>query len=80
MHTYIGLDAANKRLQVDAVDLVFCHRPDPHTPTETVVRAMTDAIRRGKATAWGTSEWSAQQFTEAVWIARTYGSTAFSLS
>lgn len=72
-HVMEGLDASLKRLQVDYVDLVFCHRPDPFTPTETVVRVMTDAIRSGKATAWGTSEWSAQQITEAVWIARTYG-------
>ena len=55
------------------MDLVFCHRPDPLTPTETVVRAMTDAVRSGKASAWGTSEWSAQQITEAIWIARCYG-------
>ena len=55
------------------MDLVFCHRPDPLTPTESVVRAMTEVVRQGKATAWGTSEWSAQQITEAVWIARMYG-------
>ncbi len=72
-HIMEGLDAAIERLQVDYVDLVFCHRPDPFTPTETVVRAMTDAVRSGMATAWGTSEWSAQQLTEAVWIARTFG-------
>ncbi len=72
-HVVEGLDAALKRLQVDYVDLVFCHRPDPHTPTETVVRAMTDMVRSGRATAWGTSEWSAQQYTEAFWIARTLG-------
>eukprot|EP00466_Bigelowiella_natans_P001912 jgi/Bigna1/89898/estExt_fgenesh1_pg.C_570093 len=72
-HIVEGLDAACKRLQTEYVDLVFCHRPDPLTPTETVVRAMTDAVRSGKATAWGTSEWSAQQITEAVWIARQYG-------
>lgn len=72
-HVREGLDASLKRLQLDYVDLVFCHRPDPLTPTETVVRAMTDAVRSGKATAWGTSEWSAQQITEAVWIAKTYG-------
>jgi aryl-alcohol dehydrogenase-like predicted oxidoreductase len=58
---------------MDYVDLVFCHRPDNLTPTETVVRAMTDVIRTGKATAWGTSEWSAQQITEAVWIAKSNG-------
>ncbi len=42
-------------------------------PTETVVRAMSDIVRSGKATAWGTSEWSAQQFTEAVWFANANG-------
>ena len=55
------------------MDLVFCHRPDPFTPTETAVRAMTEVVRSGKATAWGTSEWSAQQITEAFWLARTLG-------
>lgn len=72
-HVREGVDASLKRLQLDYVDLIFCHRPDPLTPTETVVRAMTDVVRSGKATAWGTSEWSAQQITEAVWIAKTYG-------
>lgn len=72
-HILEGTDAALVRLQVDAVDLIFCHRPDPLTPTETVVRAMTDVVRTGRATAWGTSEWSAQQITEAVWIARSLG-------
>ncbi len=72
-HILEGIDAANERLQVEYVDLVFCHRPDPHTPTETVVRAMTDAVRNGMAMAWGTSEWSAQQITEAFWIARNLG-------
>jgi aryl-alcohol dehydrogenase-like predicted oxidoreductase len=72
-----GIVASLKRLQVDYVDLLFCHRPDPLTPTETVVRAMTDVVRSGKATAWGTSEWSAQQITEAVWIAKTHGNVCF---
>lgn len=72
-HLREGLDASLKRLQLEYVDMVFCHRPDPHTPTETVVRGMTDLVRTGRATAWGTSEWSAAQIVEAVWIARTYG-------
>ena len=72
-HINEGLDASLERLQVDYVDLLFCHRPDPFTPTETVVRSMTDIVRSGRATAWGTSEWSAQQITEAYWIAIMQG-------
>ena len=72
-HINEGLDASLKRLQVDYVDLLFCHRPDPFTPTETIVRGMTDVVRSGRASAWGTSEWSAQQITEAYWIAIIHG-------
>ena len=72
-HIWEGMEGALTRLQLDYVDLVFCHRPDPFTPTETVVRTMTDVVRSGLATAWGTSEWSAQQITEAFWIARQFG-------
>ena len=72
-HINEGLKKSLKRLQVDYVDLIFCHRPDPLTPTSTIVRAMTDVVRDGKATAWGTSEWSAQQITEAYWIAKSEG-------
>ena len=50
-HCREGLDASLARLQLDYVDLLFCHRPDPHTPTSTVVRAMTQMIRSGRATA-----------------------------
>lgn len=72
-HIREGIANSLKRLQEDYVDLVFCHRPDPYTPTETVVRAMTNIVRSGQATAWGTSEWSAQQITEAFWIAKSEG-------
>lgn len=72
-HVIEGMKNSLKRLQCDYVDMVFCHRPDPFTPTETVVRAMSDVIRQGMAMSWGTSEWSAQQFTEAFWIAQTLG-------
>ena len=72
-HVREGMEGALERLQTDYVDLVFCHRPDPYTPTETVVRAMTDVVRSGQATSWGTSEWSAQQITEAWWTARSLG-------
>lgn len=72
-HINEGLDASLKRLKVNYVDLLFCHRPDPFTPTETIVRSMTDIVRSGRATAWGTSEWSAQQITEAYWMAVVNG-------
>ena len=72
-HIMEGMEKSLQRLKLDYVDLIYCHRPDALTPTETVVRAMTDLIRSGKAMAWGTSEWSAQQITEAFWVARTQG-------
>lgn len=54
------------RLQLDYVDLVYCHRPDPHTPIEETVWAMHDMIERGYALYWGTSEWSADEI-RAAW-------------
>jgi len=69
-HIIEGVDAALRRMQVEYVDLVFCHRPDLHTPIEETVRAMNTVIEQGKAFYWGTSEWSAGQITEAVGIAR----------
>ena len=69
-HLIEGTDAALKRMQVDYVDLIFCHRPDLHTPIEETVRAMNHIINQGKAFYWGTSEWSAQQIMEAYCIAR----------
>jgi aryl-alcohol dehydrogenase-like predicted oxidoreductase len=56
-------------LQLDHVDLVFCHRPDPDTPIEETVWAMHDIIRAGKAHYWGTSEWSAAEIASAWQIA-----------
>ena len=55
---------------MDYVDLIFCHRPDLHTPIEETVRAMNHVINQGKAFYWGTSEWSATQIMEAYQIAR----------
>ncbi len=69
-HLFEGLDASLKRLQMEYVDLLFCHRPDIHTPVEETVWAMNDLIRQGKAFYWGTSEWSAVQIMEAYAIAR----------
>ncbi|MCA0177337.1 MAG: aldo/keto reductase [Proteobacteria bacterium] len=61
-----ALDGSLKRLQLDFVDLIYAHRPDPHTPLEEVVRAMHDLITQGKALYWGTSEWPADDI-RAAW-------------
>ena len=67
-----AIDASLARLQLDHVDLVFCHRADPDTPIEETVWAMHDMIRAGKALYWGTSEWSAAEITEAWQIAERH--------
>jgi voltage-dependent potassium channel beta subunit len=54
-----AIDGSLKRFGLEHVDLVYCHRPDPHTPVEETVRAMSDMITQGKALYWGTSEWPA---------------------
>lgn len=74
-HIIEGANAALRRLQMDYVDLIFCHRPDPETPIEETVRAMDILIRQGKAFYWGTSEWSAADIMRADGIARQYGLT-----
>jgi voltage-dependent potassium channel beta subunit len=70
-HVFEACHAALKRLQVDYLDLYFCHRPDPNTPIAETVRAMHDLITQGKVLYWGTSEWSAAQLMEAFEVART---------
>ncbi|ALT78554.1 potassium channel beta subunit family protein [Paucibacter sp. KCTC 42545] len=67
-----AIDGSLKRLQLDFVDLVYCHRPDPHTPIEETVRAMHDMITQGKALYWGTSEWSASDIRAAWEIAERH--------
>lgn len=69
-HVHDACHAALRRLQVDYLDLYFCHRPDIDTPIEETVRAMHDLVTQGKVLYWGTSEWSAQQITEAQAVAR----------
>ncbi|HJW53507.1 MAG TPA: aldo/keto reductase [Burkholderiaceae bacterium] len=61
-----AIDGSLKRLQLDYVDLVYCHRADPATPIEETVWAMHNIIERGKALYWGTSEWSADEI-RAAW-------------
>ena len=68
-HVTDACHAALKRLQVDYLDLYFCHRPDIDTPIEETVRAMHDLISQGKVLYWGTSQWTAQQITEAWAVA-----------
>jgi voltage-dependent potassium channel beta subunit len=69
-HIMEGTDASLGRLQMEYVDLIFCHRPDAETPLEETVRAMNQVIQQGKAFYWGTSEWSARELAEASHIAR----------
>jgi len=69
-HIVEGTDAALARLGLDYVDLIFCHRPDVHTPVEETVRAMNHVINQGKALYWGTSEWPAERILEAYHVAR----------
>jgi voltage-dependent potassium channel beta subunit len=67
-----GIQESLKRLSLDYVDLVYCHRSDPHTPMEETVWAMHDMIERGYALYWGTSEWSADEIRSAVAVAEKY--------
>ncbi len=72
-HVHDACHAALRRLEVDYLDLFFCHRPDVDTPIEETVWAMSDLIRQGKVLYWGTSEWSAQQIQQAWGVARQFG-------
>ena len=69
-HVMEACHKALKRLQVDYLDLYFCHRPDPKTPIEETARAMSDLVHQGKVLYWGTSEWSAQEIAQAYAVAR----------
>ena len=75
-HVHDACHAALERLQVDYLDLYFCHRPDPETPIEETVRAMHDLVAQGKVLYWGTSEWSAAEIAEAHGVARAHHLTA----
>ncbi|WP_313495288.1 aldo/keto reductase [Pseudoxanthomonas mexicana] len=71
-HVFDACHAALRRLQVDYLDLYYCHRPDPDTPVEETVWAMDSLIRQGKVLYWGTSEWPAARIREAATIARKH--------
>ncbi len=68
-----AIDGSLERLGLDFVDLLFCHRPDPETPIEETVWAMSDIVAAGKALYWGTSEWEAESIERAYDIAERYG-------
>lgn len=69
-HVVEACHAALKRLQVDYLDLYYCHRPDRNTPIEETVFTMNDLIRQGKILYWGTSEWEAASIMEAYAVAK----------
>ena len=71
-HVIEACEAALKRLQVDYLDLYFCHRPDKNTPIEETVWAMNTLIQQGKVLYWGTSEWSGVEIMEAHRVAQQY--------
>ena len=70
-HIFESVHASLRRLDLDYLDLYFCHRFDPDTPVDEVVWAMNDLLRQGKILYWGTSEWEPHQIMEAVGVARS---------
>jgi len=67
-----AIDGSLQRFGLDHIDLVYCHRPDPQTPIEETVRAMSDIVTQGKAHYWGTSEWPAADIRAAWEIAERH--------
>ena len=67
-----AMDGSLRRMQLEHIDLIYCHRPDPHTPIEETVWAMSDLITQGKALYWGTSEWPAADIRAAWEIAERH--------
>ena len=71
-HLVEACHEALQRLQLDYLDLYFCHRPDPNTPVQEVVWTMHNLIQQGKILYWGTSQWSAAEIMEAHSVAQQY--------
>jgi len=67
-----AIDGSLERFGLDFVDLIYCHRPDPETPIEETVWAMSDIVDRGAALYWGTSEWSADEIRAACAVAERH--------
>ncbi|TMW58852.1 hypothetical protein Poli38472_006997 [Pythium oligandrum] len=72
-HLVEGIKSSLKRMQLEYVDVLFCHRPDPTTPIEETVRAMNFIIDQGWAFYWGTSEWLSSEILEACEVADRLG-------
>jgi len=72
-HIVEACHEALQRLQVDYLDLFFCHRPDSSVPIEEVTWTMHNLIQQGKILYWGTSQWSAAEIMEAHRVAQQYG-------
>ena len=66
------INASLRRMETDYLDLYYCHRFDPDTPVEEIVRTMNNLIQQGKVLYWGTSEWEGSQVMQAIGIARQY--------
>jgi aryl-alcohol dehydrogenase-like predicted oxidoreductase len=71
-HIVENLEASLKRLQLEYVDIVFCHRFDPETPLEEICRTFDDLVRRNKTFYWGTSQWNAWEIVDAIGICEKY--------
>jgi voltage-dependent potassium channel beta subunit len=67
-----AIEGSLERLDLDFVDLLYCHRADPNTPIEETVWAMSDIVSSGQATYWGTSEWTADEIRAAWEIAERH--------
>jgi voltage-dependent potassium channel beta subunit len=68
-----GIDGSLKRLQMEYVDIIYCHRPDKNTPIEETAHAMHDIVQSGRAIYWGVSEWSADEIRAAWMICDRHG-------
>jgi voltage-dependent potassium channel beta subunit len=68
-----AIEGSLERFGLDFVDIVYCHRPDPDTPIEETVWAMSEMVTNGQALYWGTSEWSAYEIRSAIDIAERHG-------
>ena len=72
-HILESIHASLRRLGTDYLDLYFCHRFDPDTPVEEIVRVMDDLVHQGKVLYWGTSEWQASQIAQSLGLSRQLG-------